>query len=91
MALWLTLDGTICVKFSGEFSFFSPCILARTWYNTGMKNTPLTVFVVLISLSSSEEVLDSLHSTQATAIVRQAEIMAEWPNAEVVVEERPVL
>ena len=22
MALWLTLDGTINVKFSGEFSFF---------------------------------------------------------------------
>jgi hypothetical protein len=56
-----------------------------------MKNTPLTVFVVLISLSASEEVLDSLHASEATAIVRQAELMAEWPNAEVVVEERPIL
>ena len=58
-----------------------------------MKNAPLTVFVVLITLSSSEEVLDSLHAAKATALVRQAELLAEWPNlcAEVVVEERPVL
>ncbi len=56
-----------------------------------MKNTPLTVFVVLISLSSSEEVLDSLHAAKATALVRQAELLAEWPHAEVEVEERPVL
>ena len=38
MALWLTLDGTINVKFSGEFSFFSSCILPNPWYNTHMKN-----------------------------------------------------
>ena len=58
-----------------------------------MKDTPLTVFVVLITLSSSEEVLDSLHRAKETALVRQAELMADWPNlvAEVVVEERPVL
>ena len=58
-----------------------------------MKDTPLTVFVVLISLSSSciEEVLDSLHRAKETALARGKELLAEWPNAEVLVEEHPIL
>jgi hypothetical protein len=58
-----------------------------------MKDTPLTVFVVLISLSSSEEVLDSLHRAKETALARARHLLllAEWPNAEVLVEEHPIL
>ena len=58
-----------------------------------MKDTPLTVFTLLVSVDSSTEYLDSVHMSRESAEKRKAFLVEEleYHDHDVEIEPRPVM